>query len=127
MPAVAAAAPSGANLQPWHVYVVTGAPRAELKKRTGERIAAGHPWDEAGDEQYPATLKSRRDVLQTVMLLRADDLHSCPQPAWAKFHKTVSGSSRRRRTSSRSAACPSATRARPSTSAAPGGRRSRRR
>ena len=25
-------APSGSNLQPWHVYVLTGAPLAELKK-----------------------------------------------------------------------------------------------
>ncbi len=29
--------------------------------------------------------------LQTVMLLlRAEGLHSCPQMAWAKYHKTVS-------------------------------------
>jgi nitroreductase len=147
----AAAAPSGSNLQPWRVYVVTGAPLAELKKRAGERIAAGDPWDEAQYEQYPATLKSpyaerraafgeqrygalgisREDVeasqraaaanwdcfgapaalfcyldltmgrpqwsdagmfLQTVMLLlRAEGLHSCPQMAWAKLHKTVAG------------------------------------
>ncbi|WP_432853093.1 nitroreductase [Amycolatopsis sp. CA-161197] len=147
--AAAGAAPSGSNLQPWHVFVVTGAPLAELKKRAGERIATGDPWDEAQYEQYPATLKSpyaerraafgkqrygalgisREDVeasqraaaanwdcfgapaalfcyldptmgrpqwsdagmfLQTVMLLlRAEGLHSCPQMAWAKFHKTV--------------------------------------
>ena len=29
----AAWAPSGSNLQPWHAYVLTGAPLAELKKR----------------------------------------------------------------------------------------------
>jgi nitroreductase len=54
----AAQAPSGSNLQPWRSYVLTGAPLAELKKRTGERLAAGDPWDEPEYEQYPATLKS---------------------------------------------------------------------
>ncbi|WEP00095.1 nitroreductase [Streptomyces sp. FXJ1.172] len=145
----AARAPSGSNLQPWHAYVVTGAPLAEIKKRAGERIAANDPWDEPEYEQYPPALKSPyrerrsafgaerygalgiaredwearqraaaanwdcfgapaalfcyvdRDLgrpqwsdvgmyLQTVMLLlRAEGLHSCPQMAWAKFHKTV--------------------------------------
>ncbi|MFD1519840.1 nitroreductase [Pseudonocardia yunnanensis] len=145
----AAWAPSGSNLQPWHAYVLTGGPLAEVKKRAGERIAAGDPWDEPEYEQYPPALKSpyrrrreafgeqrygalgipREDVearqraasanwdafgapaalfcyidrdmcrpqwsdvgmfLQTVMLLlRAEGLHSCPQMAWAKFHKTV--------------------------------------
>ncbi|OXM64709.1 nitroreductase [Amycolatopsis vastitatis] len=54
----AAQAPSGSNLQPWRSYVLTGAPLAELKKRTGERLAAGDPWDEPEYEQYPAALKS---------------------------------------------------------------------
>ncbi|MEU9479214.1 nitroreductase [Streptomyces sp. NPDC048191] len=145
----AAWAPSGSNIQPWHTYVVTGAPLAELKKRAGERLAAGGPWDEPEYEQYPPGLKSpyrerrsafgeqrygalgipREDLearqraaaanwncfgapaalfcyidkgmgppqwadvgmyLQTVMLLlRAEGLHSCPQMAWAKFHRTV--------------------------------------
>ncbi|MQY37101.1 Chloronitrobenzene nitroreductase [Streptomyces sp. RB17] len=145
----AAWAPSGSNLQPWHAYAVTGAPLAEIKKRAGERLAAGDPWDEPEYEQYPPALKSpyrerrsafgeqrygalgiaREDMegrqraasanwdcfgapaalfcyidrdlgrpqwsdvgmyLQTVMLLlRAEGLHSCPQMAWAKFHKTV--------------------------------------
>jgi nitroreductase len=145
----AARAPSGSNLQPWHVFVLTGAPLAELKKRTGERLAAGDPWDEPEYEMYPADLESpyrerraafgeqrygalgipREDVaarqraaagnwdcfgapaalfcyldrdmgrpqwsdagmfLQTVMLLlRAEGLHSCPQMAWAKFHRSV--------------------------------------
>ncbi len=145
----AAWAPSGSNLQPWHTYVLTGAPLAELKKRSGERLAAGDPWDEPEYEQYPPALKSpyrerrsafgeqrygalgiaREDLearqraaaanwecfgapaalfcyidrdlgrpqwsdvgmyLQTVMLLlRAEGLHSCPQMAWAKFHRTV--------------------------------------
>jgi nitroreductase len=145
----AAWAPSGSNIQPWHAYVLTDAPLAELKKRTGERLAAGDPWDEPEYEMYPPTLKSpyherraafgqqrygglgiaREDIearqraaaenwncfgapaalfcyidrdlgrpqwsdvgmyLQTVMLLlRAEGLHSCPQMAWAKFHRTV--------------------------------------
>ncbi|MFG2943205.1 nitroreductase [Streptomyces sp. NPDC048282] len=145
----AAWAPSGSNIQPWHIYVLTGAPLAELKKRAGERLAAGDPWDEPEYEQYPPVLKSpyrerrsafgeqrygalgiaREDLearqraaagnwdcfgapaalfcyvdrdmgrpqwsdlgmfLQTVMLLlRAEGLHSCPQMAWAKFHRTV--------------------------------------
>ncbi|GAA3772431.1 nitroreductase [Streptomyces coacervatus] len=145
----AAWSPSGSNIQPWHAYVLTGDPLAEVKKRAGERLAAGHPWDEAEYEQYPPALKSpygerrsafgaqrygalgiaRKDLeahrraasanwdcfgapaalfcyidrdmgspqwsdvgmyLQTVMLLlRAEGLHSCPQMAWAKFHRSV--------------------------------------
>src|SRR6478735_12580665 len=54
----AAWAPSGSNLQPWHAYVLTGAPLAELKKRAGERLAAGDPWDEPEYEMYPSALKS---------------------------------------------------------------------
>ncbi|UUN28022.1 nitroreductase [Streptomyces sp. FIT100] len=54
----AAWAPSGSNLQPWHAYVVTGAPLAELKKRAGRRVAAGDPWDEREYEMYPPELRS---------------------------------------------------------------------
>ncbi|MGP4098362.1 nitroreductase [Nonomuraea sp. KM90] len=54
----AAWAPSGSNLQPWHVYVVTGEPLAEIKRRAGERLASGDPWDEREYEMYPAALKS---------------------------------------------------------------------
>ncbi|MGW0206960.1 nitroreductase [Streptomyces sp. NPDC003233] len=54
----AAWAPSGSNLQPWHAYVLTGPPLAELKRRAGERVAAGDPWDEREYEMYPAALKS---------------------------------------------------------------------
>ncbi|WP_089103840.1 nitroreductase [Streptomyces hyaluromycini] len=54
----AAWAPSGSNLQPWHTYAVTGRPLAEIKKRAGERLAAGDPWDEPEYEQYPSALKS---------------------------------------------------------------------
>ena len=145
----AAWSPSGSNMQPWHAYVLTGGALAEVKKRAGERLAAGDPWDEPEYEQYPPMLKSpyrerrsafgaqrygslgipREDLearqraasanwdcfgapaalfcyidrgmgapqwadvgmyLQTVMLLlRAEGLHSCPQMAWAKFHRSV--------------------------------------
>lgn len=54
----AAWAPSGSNLQPWHAYVLTGGPLAELKRRVGERVAAGDPWDEREYEMYPPALKS---------------------------------------------------------------------
>lgn len=50
-------APSGANLQPWNAYVVTGAPLAELKKRAGERVAAGDPGDQREYEMYPPVLR----------------------------------------------------------------------
>lgn len=56
--AAAAWAPSGSNLQPWHIYVVTGAPLRQLKKLATERVAAGDPWDEREFEMYPPELKS---------------------------------------------------------------------
>ncbi|MEU5540453.1 nitroreductase [Streptomyces sp. NPDC020362] len=147
--AAAARAPSGGNLQPWRIYVLTGAPLAELKKRTAERAESGGAGDEPEYLMYPPALKSpyqerraaaagqrfgalgirredrraRREAvtenwrcfgapclllcyidramgaaqwadlgmyLQTVMLLlRADDLHSCPQMAWSVYHRTV--------------------------------------
>ena len=49
----AARSPSSANMQPWHVYVVTGSALAELKRRTGERVAAGDPGDEREFAMYP--------------------------------------------------------------------------
>ncbi|GAA3142833.1 hypothetical protein GCM10017687_69530 [Streptomyces echinatus] len=54
----AAWAPSGSNIQPWYTYVLTGAPLAELKKRAGERLASGDPWDAPEYEMYPPELKS---------------------------------------------------------------------
>jgi nitroreductase len=39
----AAWSPSGSNIQPWHIYVLTGAPLAELKKLAVERVTAGDP------------------------------------------------------------------------------------
>ncbi len=50
--------PSGSNVQPWNIYVVTGAPLAELKKRAVERVANGVPWDEREYEMYPSAMKS---------------------------------------------------------------------
>jgi nitroreductase len=49
--------PSSANMQPWHVYAVTGTALAELKRRTGERVAAGDPGDEREFAMYPDALK----------------------------------------------------------------------
>ena len=54
----AAWSPSGSNIQPWNIYVVTGAPLAQLKKLATERVAAGDPWDEREYEMYPPALKS---------------------------------------------------------------------
>jgi nitroreductase len=54
----AAWSPSGSNIQPWNVYVVAGAPLAELKKRAVERVATGVPWDEREYEMYPPAMKS---------------------------------------------------------------------
>ncbi|MGW2647348.1 nitroreductase [Streptomyces sp. NPDC001393] len=144
----AARSPSGGNLQPWHIHVLTGAPLAELKKRTAERAAAGDPGDERQYRMYPpeptSPYRERRSAaaarrfgalgirrgdaearraavaanwrcfgapclllcsidremgaaqwadlgmyLQTVMLLRAEGLHSCAQMAWSVYHRTV--------------------------------------
>src|SRR6478672_714994 len=54
----AAWSPSGSNIQPWNIYVVTGARLAELKRLAGARLAAGDPWDEREYEMYPPELKS---------------------------------------------------------------------
>ncbi|NLU71175.1 nitroreductase [Streptomyces sp. HNM0575] len=51
-------APSSGNLQPWHVYVVTGEPLAELKERATARALAGDPGDEREYPMYPAVLAS---------------------------------------------------------------------
>jgi len=54
----AANAPSGSNLQPWHVYVVAGEPLAELKKRVAMRVAAGDSGDDREFAIYPPELRS---------------------------------------------------------------------
>jgi nitroreductase len=43
-------APSGGNLQPWRLYVLTGDPLTEVTKLVGERVESGEAPDE---EQYP--------------------------------------------------------------------------
>lgn len=51
-------APSGSNLQPWRIYVVTGEALALLKKRAVARVSSGDPWDAREFEMYPAALES---------------------------------------------------------------------
>ncbi|MEW1887853.1 nitroreductase [Streptomyces sp. NPDC085659] len=51
-------APSSGNLQPWHLYVVTGEPLAELKRRATGRALAGDPGDEREYPMYPDALSS---------------------------------------------------------------------
>lgn len=50
--------PSGGNLQPWHIYVLSGDRLAELKKRIAERVACGDSGDEREFAFYPAQLGS---------------------------------------------------------------------
>jgi nitroreductase len=54
----AAWAPSGSNIQPWNVYVLTGGPLMRLKTRAVERVSHGDPWDEWQYQMYPPVLKS---------------------------------------------------------------------
>jgi nitroreductase len=49
-------APSGSNLQPWHVYVLSGEPLARLKKRVTERVAAGETGDDRQFAIHPPKL-----------------------------------------------------------------------
>jgi nitroreductase len=51
-------APSSGNLQPWHMYVVTGEPLAELKGYATARALAGDPGDEREYPMYPDELTS---------------------------------------------------------------------
>jgi nitroreductase len=50
--AAAVDAPSGSNMQPWNIYVVSGDPLARLKKAVSERVAAG----DRGDDREFANL-----------------------------------------------------------------------
>ncbi|MGV9453709.1 nitroreductase [Streptomyces sp. NPDC003635] len=52
----AARAPSSGNLQPWRVFVVSGEPLAELKRRATARARAGDRGDEREYPMYPAEL-----------------------------------------------------------------------
>jgi nitroreductase len=56
--AAAAWSPSGSNLQPWRIYVVTGEPLQRLRKLATERVAAGEAWDKPEYVMYPPALKS---------------------------------------------------------------------
>jgi nitroreductase len=145
----ASRAPSGGNLQPWKVYVVTGEARAELINRVAERRKTKALGEAPEYSIYPPALtepyKTRRfkigeamygmlgipredkmarlgffsknweffgapigliitidrqmqqgqwaDVgmfLQTIMLLaREHGLHTCPQEAWAVWHRII--------------------------------------
>ncbi|MER5275367.1 nitroreductase [Streptomyces sp. NPDC002809] len=51
-------APSSGNLQPWHLYVVTGEPLADLKRTATTRALAGDPGDEREYPMYPDRLTS---------------------------------------------------------------------
>lgn len=52
----ASRAPSGGNLQPWHVYVLSGDRLAELKKLISQRVAAGDRGDALEVAIYPKPL-----------------------------------------------------------------------
>jgi nitroreductase len=49
-------APSGGNLQPWHVYVASGGRLDDLKARIGQRVAAGDGGDPLLVAPYPSKL-----------------------------------------------------------------------
>jgi nitroreductase len=62
----AARAASGGNLQPWHVYALTGAPLAEIKRRVAAAFADRDPRQAESEYPiYPPTMwepyKSRRE------------------------------------------------------------------
>jgi nitroreductase len=54
--AAALRAPSGGNLQPWQIYVVSGARLDDLKARVRRRVAAGDPGDRLPVPPYPLPL-----------------------------------------------------------------------
>ncbi|MBL9096767.1 MAG: nitroreductase [Alphaproteobacteria bacterium] len=142
-------APSGGNLQPWHVWVLAGEPMVRFKALIKEKAAVTPRGEGTEYNIYPAELKepykarrfkcgedmyatinvSREDkfgrlmnfarnfeffgapaafffaidrqmqqgqwadlgmFMQSIMLLaREEGLHTCPQEAWAIWHKTV--------------------------------------
>jgi nitroreductase len=49
-------APSVGNLQPWHVYVLSGAKLQDLKARVRRRVALGDPGDQPPVLPYPLPL-----------------------------------------------------------------------
>ena len=54
--AAALQSPSGGNLQPWHVYVLSGTKLEGLKARIRRRVAAGDLGDQLPTPPYPFTL-----------------------------------------------------------------------
>lgn len=58
MLAAAANAPSGSNMQPWNVYILSGDPLAKLKKTVAERVAVGDSGDAREFAIYPPELRS---------------------------------------------------------------------
>ncbi len=54
----ASRAPSGGNLQPWHLYVLTGEPLATVKRLVGQRVADRDVPDAPEYPIYPAGLTS---------------------------------------------------------------------
>ncbi len=54
----ASRSPSGGNLQPWRLYVLTGEPLATVKRRVGQRVAGGDVPDSPEYPIYPAGLTS---------------------------------------------------------------------
>lgn len=55
--AAASRAPSGGNLQPWHIYVLGSDRLAELKTRVAQRVAAGDRGDKLEVAMYPSPLE----------------------------------------------------------------------
>ncbi|WP_027341339.1 nitroreductase [Hamadaea tsunoensis] len=53
----AADAPSGSNLQPWHIYVLSGETLRQLKRRIAQRVSAGDR-DDPEFAIYPAEIRS---------------------------------------------------------------------
>lgn len=51
-------APSGGNLQPWHMYVLTGEPLAAVKRSVGERVSGHDTPDPPEYAIYPPGLTS---------------------------------------------------------------------
>jgi nitroreductase len=53
---VAVRAPSGGNLQPWQVYLLSGSGLDDLKSRVRRRVEAGDSGDPLAVQPYPAAL-----------------------------------------------------------------------
>jgi len=56
--AEAGRSPSGGNLQPWHIYVLSGAPLTALKDAVAERVAVAPRGEEPEYRVYPSDLPS---------------------------------------------------------------------